>query len=715
MAEAGLTLNKDKYEFRKQKIKFLGHIFTPNGCEPDDEKVAAIEQLKVPTNVKELQRFMGMVNYVGKFMKNLSDVTEPLRGLIHKNVEWYWREEQQKSFETIKRMIKTAPVLKFYDVNKPVKLSVDASSFAMGCCLMQDNQPVAYATKALTKGQQILPQIVKEAMAIRFGCKKFHEYIYGKELEVESDHKPLETIFKKPITNAPMRLQKILWDVLPYAPRVKYVRGSEIPIADTLSRDCHQNKTNEPNGETLQINMIVSITDEAVQRFTKSTQNDVELQQLKTIIGHGFPESGEQLPESIKKYVPFKHELTYEGELLLKGDRIIVPGSEIPKFLKDLHVGHPGINSMLTRARNSAFWIGQTRDIKQYVEQCSVCQKTQRTNTKEPALMKVVPDYPFQLVSSDLFHFKGDEYILIADHYSGFVDFKKLKSATSAEVILCLKQWFSVHGIPETFESDGGPQFTSNRFKTFAREWNFNHRISSPHYPRSNGFAERNVQTTKNVFKKCWLDNSDIYLALRLLRNTDRNGVLKSATQRLFSRATRTILPIDRKKLHPRVVENVNEELTHLRKVQKRYYDRVSKPSVPLREGDSVRMQTGHREWVGARVVNETAYPRSVVVKTESGAQYRRNQHHLHKTGAIIRQPITAWPDHNSDDPTNRELPIEKPNDPVFNQDEHGEIQQNSTINTPSGQDEGIRTTRSGRVIKAPQRYDPSPKQADGK
>lgn len=646
---AGFTLNQEKCEFNKTQIKFLGHVFSPDGCTPDKSKVEAIDQIKTPTNVKEVQRFLGMVNYIGKFVKNLSDLTEPLRRLNQKNAEWHWDTDQEEAFNKIKEVIKEAPVLEYYDVNKPVKLSVDASKAAMGCCLMQNNRPIAYATRAFNLNQQNYPQIVKEAMAIRFGCQKFHEYVFGKELTIETDHQPLETIFKKPITNAPMRLQKILWDVLQYSPSVKYIKGTKIPVADTLSRDCKIIETEK--AEEYQINVILSISDEAIKRYTSATRDDPELQLLKSVLENGWPNEANLIPDAIKPYVTFRHELTYENDLLFKGDRIIVPRGEIQKILKDLHIGHPGISSMLSRARQSAYWIGQTGDIKNHVEKCTVCQQTQRANTKEPALMKKVPDFPFQLVSSDLFKFRGGDFILIADHYSGFTDFRKLKTTTSEEVILVLRQWFSVHGIPEIFESDGGPQYSSNKFKEFAREWKFEHRLSSPHYPRSNGFAERNVQTVKNLLKKCYLDGSDPYLAMLLLRNTDRNGVLKSPAQRLFSRTTRSIIPVDRKKLHPRIVQNVTEEMTNLRMIQKKYFDRISKPVEPLKTGEVVRMQTGHREWITGTVTNNTQFPRSVMVQTDGGATYRRNNSHLHRTKATIRRPNPLWPKSSTNEP----------------------------------------------------------------
>ncbi len=108
----------------------------------------------------------------------------------------------------------------------------------MSAVLKQGGQPVAYAAKAFTVAQENYPQIEKEASAVRFGCTKFHEYIYGKKLKIETDHKPLVTIFKKHLEDAPARLRRIMLDVMIYRPEVTFKKGSELFIADTLSRDC---------------------------------------------------------------------------------------------------------------------------------------------------------------------------------------------------------------------------------------------------------------------------------------------------------------------------------------------------------------------------------------------------------------------------------------------------------------------------------------------
>lgn len=194
----------------------------------------------MPNNKTELQRFLGMVTYLSKFIPNMSKRTQPLRKLLEKGVAWDWQREQTKAFEFLKILLKSTPVLKFYDVNEDVTVQADASSNALGAVLLQNDHPVAYASRALSKSEQRYPQIEKEALALRFACQRFHEYIYGKKLILETDHKPLESIFA-----APPRLQRILMSALIYSPTIKYKKGGIMYIADTLSRDCSNEEERE--------------------------------------------------------------------------------------------------------------------------------------------------------------------------------------------------------------------------------------------------------------------------------------------------------------------------------------------------------------------------------------------------------------------------------------------------------------------------------------
>ena len=208
--EKNLKLNKEMSQIALDEISYIGQVLSKEGLKPDPQKVRAITEMNRPQNKEELQRFLGMVTYVAKFIPNFSQISTPLRQLLEKETDWYWTEIQEESFNSLKTLVTQSPVLRYFDVGKPVKISVDASSGGLGAVLLQNDQPVAYASKALSRSQINYAQIEKEMLAVVFGCTRFHDYIHGlKEIQVETDHKPLESILKKPLHQAPMRLQRM--------------------------------------------------------------------------------------------------------------------------------------------------------------------------------------------------------------------------------------------------------------------------------------------------------------------------------------------------------------------------------------------------------------------------------------------------------------------------------------------------------------------------
>ena len=192
--------------------------------------------MKTPENVQELETVLGMVAYVAKFIPSLSDLCAPLRE-AKKSEEWYWGPTQQAAFTKVKEALTSETVLRYYDVKKPITLTVYALMKGLGAALIQGGGVIAYASRALTPTEQRYAQIEKEALAIVFGCTKFHKMLYGKaDVTVESDHKPLETIWKKPIHAAPMRIQRMLLKLQPYKFKLIHTSGKSIGLADCLSR-----------------------------------------------------------------------------------------------------------------------------------------------------------------------------------------------------------------------------------------------------------------------------------------------------------------------------------------------------------------------------------------------------------------------------------------------------------------------------------------------
>ncbi|CAH2097604.1 unnamed protein product [Euphydryas editha] len=707
LKKSGFKLNKSKCILEAQRIKFLGHIISANGLEADPDKIEAIQAIKTPTNKTELQRLLGMITYLNKFIPNMSDLTNPLRELLHKDTNFIWEHYHEEAFNKIKQVLQRPPVLRLYDVNKPVTLTVDASSKNLGAALLQEGQPIAYGARALSKSEQNYPQIEKEALAILFGCKKFHEYVYGKELTVESDHKPLETIFKKNIQSAPVRLQRIMFHLAPYSPKVIFKKGTEIPLADFLSRDCDASNLQYEQEENLKIAIILPMSINAIDELINATKEDPDLQLLIKTIMQGFPDTVKDLPPELQHYFNFKEELSYYKGIIYKGDKIVVPKSQIPKMLKSIHQGHLGIQSCLRRARQFLYWKGQYNDITKLIKSCSICEQTQRDNTKDTVLVKRIPKLPWQIVASDLFELKGKTYLVIYDSYSGYLDFQELKSQSSYEVIKQLKLWFSVHGVPEELQTDNGTQYMSSEFKNFQKEWKFNHVTSSPHHHQGNGLAERAVQTAKNILRKCSIDKSDVQLALLNWRNTPRNDLLGSPNQRLFSRITRCPVPTSDKNLKPKIIQGVTAELQRLREKQAIYSNRHTTKPQKFEINDKVRHKVSHRHWEGARVVEKPeSLPRSVIIQTDKGQTLRRNSNHLHKTQADITSnrvvvPETKYVQEPAEQPIpgqaqSPDVPKSLPRSPHSSTSSTNNVQESN----PAQPVTAPKTSRYGRIIK---------------
>ena len=235
--ERGVKLNVDKFKLRQEEVRFIGHVVTSDGLSIDPTKVKAIVDMPNPTDVPGVQRLLGLAQYLAKFLPHLSDITKPLRDLTRNDTEWMWESSQQNALDTLKKAVASTPVLRYYNLADEVTIQCDASQSGLGAALMQNGQPVAYASRALTPTETRYAQIEKELLAIVFACHRFEAYIYGRDrVSIESDHKPLEMIVMKPLSSAPKRLQRMLLQLQKYTLDVKYKKGEHMYLADTLSR-----------------------------------------------------------------------------------------------------------------------------------------------------------------------------------------------------------------------------------------------------------------------------------------------------------------------------------------------------------------------------------------------------------------------------------------------------------------------------------------------
>ena len=244
--------------FKCSQVPFIGHLLTSEGLKPDPQKVEAICNMPKPEDVQAVHRFVNTVKYLSRFLEDLPDMSEPLRRPTHKDVPWEWSQEQEEALIKIKTAVSTAPVLKFFTPSEPTEGEGDASEKGIGFALMQKSQPVTYASRALTKAEQNYSQIKKELLAQVFGMEHNHQNVYGRRVTLWTDHKPLEMNAKKPLVAAPKRLQRLMMRLMQYDVEIKYRRGPDMYLADTLSRAYlpHEHHPEKADQEVERIHLV---------------------------------------------------------------------------------------------------------------------------------------------------------------------------------------------------------------------------------------------------------------------------------------------------------------------------------------------------------------------------------------------------------------------------------------------------------------------------
>ena len=625
----------------------MGHVLTPEGLKPSTDIVTAILDMPRPPDKAATRRFLGTITYLAKFCPNLSEVVRPLRDLTHIKQEFLWSEQHSNAFSKAKELVSKTPCLRYFDISSPVVLQVDASEYDLGAALLQPVtdpnassdiqwQPVAFSSSSLTPTEQRYPQIEKETLAIVHAFRKFDQLLFGKsDITVHSDHQPLETIFKRPLASAPRRLQSMILALHRYSFRFEYRKGSTLHIADTLSRAPLPTTSHKQVHDELVYRVEFESTTPDLSGFQDATLRDIraaassdpEQIALHSLALTGWTNDKSAIPESARPYWSVRHELTVHDGLLFKQDGVIVPSSLRESLLRKLHAVHRGSEFTLRHARNCVFWPGLNSQITDMCQSCTTCAQHTRQQPREPLQSYPVPTLPWQLVSQDLFELKDVAYLITVDHYSDFCEIDRLPTIQSSAVIQATKHHFSRHGIPHTLITDNGAQFTSDLFKTFAKQYQFNHITSSPYWSQSNGRAEAAVKSAKHIL----LTADDVDLALLSVRNTPPAGHTFSPAQRLFGRILRSDLPQPAKALEPFTPPRDTVVTDHVQRKlkQKDAYDKHANGPLPdLPPGSYVYAKlpptSSSKVWIQGKVI-ASAGPRSYLIDT-GASRIRRNR-----------------------------------------------------------------------------------------
>lgn len=631
LEKCGLRVKREKSEFFKSSLEYLGHVIDASGLHKSPDKLRAIEEAPAPVNVSQLRSFLGLVNYYARFVPNLATILHPLNAMLQKEVKWKWSLECEKAFQEAKAQLLTPSVLTHYDSRLPVRLACDASPYGVGAVLshmMPDGQerPIAFASRTLSKSEQNYAQLEREALGLIFGVRKFHTYLYGRHFTLLTDHRPLTTILhpsKATPSMAAARLQR--WALLLAAHNytIQYKSANDHGNADGLSRLPlpveHKDKK-----DAVEIYLIKKMDTLPVcsSDIRKETRADPILCRVKEMVSTGLFPPTKDSETVLKPYLMRKEELSLMQDCLMWGQRVIVPSNLRQRVLEDLHTGHPGVVKMKALARSYIWWPNIDSQIEEKSKTCLSCQQNQKAPCLSPLHPWSWPEAPWQRIHIDFAGpFEGRMFLVIVDAHSKWPEVHVMDSTTSSKTIQVLRGVFSRYGIPETLVSDNGPQFTSEEFASFLKANGVRHVRSAPFHPATNGLAERFVQTFKHSLRS---SKEPIPLQQRLdsfllqYRNTPHSTTKETPAMLFLHRRLRTRLDL----LKPSVKETVEQA----QNVQCSYRSLHAKHR-DFHVGDSVLVRDyrrGEEKWKTGTVSSQSG-PVSYTVQVDNSQSWKRH------------------------------------------------------------------------------------------
>jgi len=333
---AGITLNKAKCQFYQKCVTFLGHVIDSNGISADPKKTTAIQNMKPPSSVTELRRFMGMANQMNKFSPNIAKISKPLRELLSSKMAWTWNTVHANAYKAMQDEISSPRVLALYDTEAKTKVRADASAYGLGAVLLQQQhnnwRPVAFASRALSETETRYAQIEKEALALTWAMEKFAEFVIGKKIILETDHKPLVPLLgTKSLDLLPPRVLRFRLRLGRFQYSIHHVPGKTLYTADMLSRAPCQELSKDADHLSAEVEQFVEAiiatlpaSPDRLDSYSKAQATDQVCSKLIEYCRSGWP-TRNQLSREIKDYWRYRGDLTLSGNLLLYQTRIVIP------------------------------------------------------------------------------------------------------------------------------------------------------------------------------------------------------------------------------------------------------------------------------------------------------------------------------------------------------------------------------------------------------
>ncbi|CAN6458177.1 unnamed protein product [Victoria cruziana] len=472
LRDNNLFAKQSKCTFEQTSIEYLGHIVDEQGVHADPEKLVAVADWPQPKDAKRLRGFLGLTGYYRRFIKGYGSIAAPLTQMLRRNA-FEWTDKSLEAFTHLKNALVSAPVLTLPNFTKMFVVETDACDVGVGAVLSQDGHPIAYMSKALTKRAKPFSTYEKEMLAIMVAVEKWRPYLIGRHFIVKTDHASLKHLLQQKISTPTQ--QRWIARLLFYDFTIEYRKGPENNAADALSRL----KEQFLNLSTIRADIWSDIREEQTR--------DDEVRKLKS--------STEQNPGSIPHY-------TIRSGLLCKKDWVVIPkGSPLIRdilwhFHNSATAGHEGVNKTLQRVKSQFWWKGMKADVKQFVKECTVCQREKYEATRPPRHLVPlpIPSRPWTDISMDfveaLLRSEGMETILVVvdrlTKHAHFVPLpRKYNASVTAEAFQ--RSIGRLHGMPQTIVCDRDSIFVSSFWREFMKLGGVRLNFSTAHHPQTDG------------------------------------------------------------------------------------------------------------------------------------------------------------------------------------------------------------------------------------
>ncbi|QRW13242.1 Retrotransposable element Tf2 protein [Ceratobasidium sp. AG-Ba] len=519
LRENNLYAKLSKCEFFVKKVIFLGLVITPEGISMEEEKIKAIMEWSAPRKIKEVQAFLGFVNFYRRFIAEFSKIARPLHDLTKKDTKFEWTQECQQAFEEIKKRVSQDPVLIHPNPDKPFILETDASGIAIGAILSQRGEdgylhPVAYLSKSYNDAQRNYDTANKELLAIVESLKHWRIYLEGTILPVTvfTDHRNLERWKNAETFNR--RHARWHMELASFNFEIHYRPGKMSNKPDALSR--RHDHEDIPNPQQIMINaerfkgFKANIEIDIISMIRESLSND---ESLTTLIES--TKKKEDLPPSIRKqYDKYKWKedlLWYEGR-----------------------IGQARTLELISRRY---YWPAMKQQVNRFVETCEICQRSKGHKQYAPQKPLPIPPKPWEDIAYDFIvklpESQGmDSILVVIDRFSRQAHFIPCLESTNAEGVadLFIKEVWKLHGLPKTTVSDRGPTFNSQFLKALYAKLGINPKFSTAFHPETDGITERTNQWLEGFLRSFCNYRQDDWVRWLPIAEFCHNNQVNSAT-----------------------------------------------------------------------------------------------------------------------------------------------------------------------------------------